>query len=74
MICSLSHVRRRKLKMQLYHGHQNSAPEMEKIVPKLQKTMKNIEILHACTLLGYHDFESPLALFFSLPTLPALVQ
>ena len=51
-----------------------SAPEMEKIVPKLQKTMKNIEILHACTLLGYHDFESPLALFFSLLTLPALVQ
>ena len=43
-----------------------SALEMGKIVPKLQKTMKNIEILHVCTLLGYHDFESPLALFFFL--------
>ena len=41
-----------------------STLKMEKIVPKLQRTMKNIEILHACTLLGYHDFESPLALFF----------
>ena len=51
-----------------------STLKMEKIVPKLQRTMKNIEILHACTLLGYHDFESPLALFFSLLTLPAIVQ